>query len=82
MPTVLVWIALIYDGVAGAALLAGIAVRPVALSLAAYCGVTSIFYFLPDDPWQMTIFVKNWAIAGGCVALAVAVAGRFSFKKR
>ena len=73
MPAWLVWPALAYDGAAGLALILGWRMVPVALSLAAYCGFTSIFHFLPNDPWQMTIFVKNWAIAGGCLALAVAV---------
>lgn len=82
LPAALVWVALVYDALAGAALVAGFAVRPVALSLAAYCGFTSIFHFLPDDPWQMTIFVKNWAIAGGCLALSVAGAGRFAWTKK
>ena len=40
---------------------------PVALGLAAYCGVTSVFHLIPSDPWQMSIFVKNWSIAGGCL---------------
>ena len=77
LPAVLVWPALVYDAAAGLALVAGRWVFPVALSLALYCAVTSAFHFLPDDPWQMTIFVKNWAIAGGCLALAVAGPGRF-----
>jgi putative oxidoreductase len=77
LPEALVWIALIYNAAAGLTLLAGVAVRPVALSLAAYCAVTSMFHFIPDDPWQMSIFVKNWAIGGGCLALAVAGGGRF-----
>jgi len=77
LPGWLVWPALAYDAAAGLALIAGVAVRPVALSLAAYSAFTSLFHFLPDDPWQMTIFVKNWAIAGGCLALAVAGAGRW-----
>ncbi len=72
LPGWLVWPALAYGAAAGAALIAGWRVTPWALSLAAYCGCTSLFHFLPDDPWQMTIFVKNWAIAGGCLALAVA----------
>lgn len=50
---------------------------PVALALAAYCAITSLFHFIPADPWQMTIFVKNWAIAGGCLAMAVAGPGRY-----
>ncbi|WP_299818446.1 DoxX family protein [uncultured Jannaschia sp.] len=78
LPVWLVWVALAYGAASALCLVAGRFVTPVALSLAAYCGVTSLFHFLPDDPWQMTIFVKNWAIAGGCLALAVAwdVAGR------
>ena len=77
LPVILVWGALVYNALAGLALLVGVAVRPVALSLAVYCGVTSVFHLIPDDPWQMSIFVKNWAIAGGCLALAVAGAGRW-----
>ena len=72
--------ALAYNAAAGLALVFGVAVRPVALSLGLYCGLTSAFHFLPDDPWQMTIFVKNWAIAGGCLALAVAGAGRIAVR--
>ena len=78
MPPVLVWPALMFDALAGLALVAGVGVRPVALLLAAYSGFTSIFHFIPADPWQMTIFVKNWSIAGGCLALAVAGSGRFA----
>ncbi|EYD72427.1 DoxX family protein [Limimaricola hongkongensis] len=80
LPGLLVWPALAYNAAAGLALVFGAAVRPVALSLALYCAVTSLFHFLPDDPWQMTIFVKNWAIAGGCLALAVAGAGRIAVR--
>ena len=72
LPEALVWPALAFNAVAAIALLAGWQVAPVALLLALYCGVTSVFHWVPDDPWQMSIFVKNWAIAGGCLALAVA----------
>lgn len=77
MPGWLVWPADAFNLAAALLLLAGIGVTPVALALAAYCGFTSVFHFKPDDPWQMTIFVKNWAIAGGCLALAVAGAGNW-----
>lgn len=80
LPGLLVWPALAYNAAAGLALVFGVAVRPVALSLGLYCALTSAFHFLPDDPWQMTIFVKNWAIAGGCLALAVAGAGRIAVR--
>jgi len=80
LPGWLVWPALAFNAAAAVALLAGVWVTPVALALALYCGVTSIFHFIPSDPWQMTIFVKNWAIAGGCLALAVAGPGRFALR--
>ncbi len=72
LPGALLWPALAYNAAAALALLAGWRVTPVALSLAAYCAATSVFHFIPGDGWQMSIFVKNWAIAGGCLALAVA----------
>ncbi len=77
LPAAVIWPALAFDAAAFAALAAGRAVTPVALALAAYCGATSVFHLVPDDPWQMSIFVKNWAIAGGCLALAVAGPGRW-----
>lgn len=74
-PEWLIWPALAFNAVAGLALLTGIAMEPAAPALAAYCALTSLFHFLPDDAWQMTIFVKNWAIAGGCLVLAAGGGG-------
>lgn len=79
-PVWLVWPAMAFNLMAGLALVFGIAVRPMAVALALYSGLTSIFHYLPDDPWQMTIFVKNWAIAGGCLVLAAHGAGRFALR--
>ncbi len=79
-PVWLVWPALLFNLCAGVALVAGIAVRPVAAALAGYCALTSLFHYIPADPWQMTIFVKNWAIAGGCLVLAAHGAGRFALR--
>lgn len=81
MPGWLIWPALALNALGAAALLLGVVVRPVALVLAAYCGVTSIFHFIPGDGWQMSIFIKNWAIAGGLLALAAAGPGRFALGK-
>jgi putative oxidoreductase len=80
LPVGLIWPALVYNALAGLAVVAGVWLRPVALSLAAYCALTSLFHLIPDDPWQMSIFVKNWAIAGGCLALAVAGPGRWKVR--
>lgn len=69
-PQWLVWPAMLYNALAGLALLAGFAIRWVAISLAVYCMVTSVFHLQPDNDWQISIFVKNWAIAGGLLVLA------------
>jgi putative oxidoreductase len=79
-PLWLVWPALAFNLVAAIALLTGIAVRPTAYALAAYCMITSLFHYIPADPWQMSIFVKNWAIAGGCLVLAAQGAGRYRLR--
>lgn len=79
-PIWLVWPALGFNALAGLALIAGVQVRLVAALLAGYCAVTSLFHYLPEDPWQMTIFVKNWAIAGGCLVLAAHGSGRYALQ--
>lgn len=70
----LVWPAAAFNLVAALLLVSGRYVVPVARALAIYCLVTSVFHFIPSDGWQMSIFVKNWAIAGGLLALSVAQA--------
>jgi putative oxidoreductase len=80
-PEWLVWPALAFNLLAALALIAGWRIRPVATLLAAYCAVTSLFHFIPADPWQMSIFVKNWAIAGGCLILAAHGAGRYTLRR-
>ena len=70
LPGALIWPALAFNAVAGLALLLGWATRWVALALSVYCMVTSVFHFQPEDGWQMSIFVKNWAIAGGLLVLS------------
>ena len=72
LPFALVWPALAFNAAAALALVAGWRTAEWALALAAYCAATSVFHLVPDDPWQMSIFVKNWAIAGGCLALFAA----------
>lgn len=82
LPEVLIWPAALFNALAAAALITGIALRPMALLLAGYCAVTSLFHFIPAEPWQMTIFVKNWAIAGGCLALAAHEVGPWRLRLR
>ena len=66
----LVWPALGLNLVLAVGLLWPPTVRTAALVAAGYCALTSLFHFLPQDGWQMSIFVKNWAIAGGLLVLA------------
>jgi putative oxidoreductase len=66
----LVWPALVFNGAAAGLLIANRHIRVVARALALYCVATSYFHLIPSDPWQMSIFVKNWAIAGGLLVLA------------
>ena len=77
-PEWLIWPALAFNLAAGLLLMLGLWTWPLALLLAAYCAVTSLFHYVPSDGWQMSIFVKNWAIAGGCLALAAAGPGRYA----
>ncbi len=81
LPEWLIWPALAFNAMAAVALIAGVWVQPTALALAAYCAFTSIFHYIPADPWQMSIFVKNWAIAGGCLVLAAHGGGRFALHR-
>ncbi len=78
LPISLVWPALMFNLAAGVLLTLGLGVQPLSVLLAAYCGATSFFHLIPSDAWQMSIFVKNWAIAGGCLGMAVAGPGRYA----
>ncbi|QUJ75358.1 DoxX family membrane protein [Sulfitobacter albidus] len=70
LPVWLIWPALVFNAVGALCLISGVWLGPVALALAGYCAVTSLFHFIPSDPWQMSILVKNLAIAGGLLCLA------------
>jgi len=69
-PGWLVWPALALNVGLAAGLIWPPTVRVAALVAAGYCAATSVFHFQPGDGWQMSIFVKNWAIAGGLLVLA------------
>lgn len=79
LPGGLVWLIAAFNLIAGACLIVGPYVRCWALALALYCLATSWFHWrLGADPWQITIMVKNWAIAGGLFILAAQGPGRFA----
>ncbi|OOY30997.1 DoxX family protein [Thioclava sp. F36-6] len=79
LPGWLVWPVALFNLIAALGLIFGPKVRGWALILAAYCIFTSWFHWqLRADPWQVTIFVKNWAIAGGLLILAAQGPGRYA----
>lgn len=78
LPETLVGPIAVFNLIAGLGLLLGPKVQLWAIILALYCVATSYFHWqLRADPWQMTIFVKNWSIAGGLLVLAAQGPGRW-----
>ena len=78
LPPAMVWPVAAFNLAAGIALLTGPKVRLWAMALAAYCLFTSYFHWqLRADPWQVSIAVKNIAIAGGLLVLAAHGPGRW-----
>lgn len=83
LPGALIWPVAAFNLVAAIGLICGPAVRGWALMLALYCIFTSWFHWqLRADPWQVTIMVKNWAIAGGLLILAAQGPGRFTLGRK
>lgn len=77
LPEALVWPVAVFDLIAGLGLIFGPFVPIWALVMAGYCIFTSYFHWqLRADPWQVTIMVKNWSIAGGLLILASTGPGR------
>jgi putative oxidoreductase len=82
LPAVLAWPAILFEFVVGLGLIAGFQTRILALLAAGFCVVTAVLYhFQPADQMQMTMFLKNLAIAGGLVLLAAHGAGRYAVDK-
>jgi putative oxidoreductase len=80
LPEWLVWPVAAFDLLAGLGLIFGPGVAVWAAVMAVYCLFTSYFHWqLRADPWQVTIMVKNWSIAGGLLILAAQGPGRLVF---
>jgi putative oxidoreductase len=83
IPAALAWPVILFEILGGLALIAGIQTRAVALALGAFCIASGVLYhFDPADQMQMTSFLKNLALAGGYLALAVAGPGRYAVDAR
>lgn len=79
IPAFLAWPVVLFEILAGIALLIGLQTRNVALALGAFCVVSGLLYhFDPADQMQMTQLLKNLGLAGGYLALAIAGPGALS----
>ena len=79
MGVFLAWATAIFEVVAGIALVIGFQTRLVSWALAAFCVVSAlIFHNSLGDQMQFILFMKNFAMAGGFLALSVAGAGGLS----
>jgi putative oxidoreductase len=83
VPAFLAWPVILLEILGGLAILVGFQTRVAALVLAAFTILAAVLYhFAPADQMQMTLFLKNFAIAGGFLALANIGAGRYSVDAR
>ncbi len=79
----LAWPTILLEIVGGAALIVGFQTRIAALLLAGFTVLAGLLYhFQPADQMQMTMFLKNLAIAGGLLLLVAHGAGAMAVDKR
>jgi putative oxidoreductase len=79
VPGLLFWPTVALEVLGGAAIVLGFQTRLVALVLAAFCVVSALLFHRQfGDQIQMTMFLKNLAMAGGFLILAGAGATGFS----
>ena len=79
IPAALAWPVVLFEILAGLALVVGLQTRLVALALGAFCVVSGLLYHCdPADQMQMTQLLKNLGLAGGYLALWVTGPGSLS----
>lgn len=82
-PTLLAWLSGIWEVAAGLAVLVGFQTRIASLALAVFSAMTAVFFHANfADQIQMTIFMKNFALVGGFLALCAAGPGSISVDAR
>jgi len=82
-PGLMVWLTVLLKLAAGIAVLVGFQTRYGSYALAAFCiAAPLIAHTNFADQNEMTQFLKDFAIAGGFLALSVAGAGAFSLDAR
>jgi putative oxidoreductase len=83
VPGILIYPAILFEVVAGLAIIAGFQTRLVALALAGFTLLLAlIFHNQLGDQTQFILFLKNIAIAGGLLFLARHGAGELNLDKR
>jgi putative oxidoreductase len=83
IPAVLAWPVVLFEIAAGAALIAGLQTRVTAIALAAFCVASGLLYhFDLADQMQTTQLLKNLALAGGYIVIAVTGPGALSLDAR
>ncbi|ETA50427.1 DoxX family protein [Ponticoccus alexandrii] len=82
VPAFLAWPVVLFEILGGLALILGLLTRPAALALGLFSVATAVMFHSPADPAQMTNFLKNIALAGGYLAIAITGAGAWSVDRR
>ena len=83
LPAFLAWPSIIFEIALGVSMIVGYQVRIMAFLGAGFSILAGLLYhFNPADQMQFTMFLKNLAIAGGFLMLAVHGAGAVAIDKR
>ena len=79
VPAIFAWPVVLFEILGGLALIVGLQTRATALALGAFSILAALLYhFDPADQGQMTHLLKNFAMAGGYIAVALTGAGQWS----
>lgn len=82
IPAFLAWPVVLFEIVGGLALVVGFQTRVAAVALALFSIASGLLYhYVPGDQMQMTSFLKNVALTGGYLALALAGPGAWSLDR-
>lgn len=82
LPAFLAWPAILFEVAVGILLIVGYQTRIVAVATAGFCLITALLFHLNfADQMEVTMFLKNVAIAGGLLTLAAHGAGRLALDK-
>lgn len=82
LPGFLAWPSILFEIGLGLALIVGFQTRIMALLGAGFCALAALLYhFDPADQMQMTMFLKNFAVAGGLLMFVAHGAGKLAVDK-